>query len=395
MVLRRRFVSWLALGLLLGSAACREQVGQEQAGREQAGPTAPSHVGAVLSSLPGARSAAPVPSEVVAFEKELRRSRLELPPRRQQLPQLAFARGSVARLTRDALVVLDARTFEELLHEPLEGPRALLTRADGGLLALGARTLVYWQPGWKRTKPLLRPMVLPGVELFADAQQADRLWIFDGQGSAELGSPKLIGYRLVEGEGPLVLPEQTIELQAPRGGVFGLTRAGVWLYAKDQKLERLAPSGLRLGEARLPELPAPAWLAPARRLDQALWVEESGQIFRSLVSPTFKRLGTGYGLPGRPLALTVGDGGQLVASVIVSGPGPSFELLLLNGELAPRARVPLPAEAPSDSEDWVPGVTENQALAAAAHEPRVAVGGPSRLLIFDGEGRQLFPKPSQ
>ena len=88
-----------------------------------------------------------------------------------------------------------------------------------------------------------------------------------------------------------------------------------------------------MGSARLPDGPLPTWLAPARRLDQALWIDAAGQASRVLVTPGFKRLGELQSLPGRPVSVAVGDDGQLVAAVVVTGPGPTFELALLDGEL--------------------------------------------------------------
>jgi hypothetical protein len=103
---------------------------------------------------------------------------------------------------------------------------------------------------------------------------------------------------------------------------------------------------------------------------------------------------SGIALSGAPLTADVGDEGRLLAVVVVAGEGPRFELCLYDAELEPLARVALPADAPTGTEDWVKVVTANQAVAVSANERLVAVGGPDRLLVFDGEGRKLFSKPS-
>jgi len=95
------------------------------------------------------------------------------------------------------------------------------------------------------------------------------------------------------------------------------------------------------------------------------------------------------------VAAASGNEGRLVAVVEVTGPGPKFELELLDQDLAPIARVALAADAPTGSEGWERVVTENQAVAVAAREPMVAVGGPARVTIFDGQGHQLFSIPSK
>jgi hypothetical protein len=265
----------------------------------------------------------------------------------------------------------------------------VLAVADGGLIAFGSRQVVAWQPGWKRTKSLSVPSLLPGVELYADAQQSDRIWVFDGVRGAS--APTLVSYRLVEGE-PRCLPEQTIELTSPRGGVLGVTREGVWVYFTPGREERLAPSGLRLPGATFSEQTLPAWALPVRRLDQVLWLDEAGNASRVLTGAKFQRLGSSLTLPGRPYAAAVGDEGRLLATVLITAEGPRFELELRDAELEPLARVALPGDAPTGTADWLKVVTENQQLAVAPHAGLVAVGGPGRLAIFNAAGKELFSK---
>jgi hypothetical protein len=79
----------------------------------------------------------------------------------------------------------------------------------------------------------------------------------------------------------------------------------------------------------------------------------------------------------------------------VTGEGPRFELQLLDGELSQLGRVVLPAEAPTGTDDWVKVVTANQRVAVAPREPRVAVGGPERVTIYDARATPIFSIPSQ
>ena len=371
--------------VLLG--ACKTEAGS--------GELPPSPVSSALEvRAPNRREAAPISSEVVAFEKAVQAKKLSLPARRIHSPQLAFGRGVLGQLGADALRVYDAADFRLLASEPLEGPRALLALADGSLLAIGAQHMLRWEREKKHAASLSRPVLLPGSQVYADAQQSDRFWVFDAGGRAGDGrGPTLFSYLLKPGPAELALPEQSIELVA-RGGVFGVTREGTWLYVTASQAERFSPGGLRLSGLALSEPVSPTWLLPARRLDQSLWLDDNGHTSRVLVSPTYKRLAT-VQLPGRILDAAVGGEGTLLAAIVVTGEGPRFELLLLDPELAELGRVVLPSDPPTGNDDWVKVVTENQTLAVALREKRVAVGGPSRLTIFDGLGRQVFSIPSR
>jgi hypothetical protein len=376
---------------LVPLAACKRDEAEASA--------AASGVDPSLAAAPLARldeQARPVNSALVALEKALQQDKLSLPARRAHTPQLAFAKGVLGQLTRNALCVYDSADFRLLATEPLEAPRALLRLSDGSLLAIGARNMLRWERDRKPPTTLPKPVLLPGAQLFADAQQADLLWIFDGEsrGGASVGPATLSSYRLKPAEVGLLLPEQSIELTSPRGGVFGVTREGVWLYVTSGHVERLSPGGLRLASFALSEPSLPTWMLPARRLDQSVWLDEAGRALRVLVSPSYKRLSS-VQLAGKAVDADVGDEGRLLAVVVVAGPGPRFELSLLDQELVPLARAVLPSDAPTGADDWVKVVTENQNVVVAPRQAFVAVGGPLRLTIFDARGKPVFSIPSR
>lgn len=300
----------------------------------------------------------------------------------------------LGQLTHDELRVFDLASFERIASHPLSGPRALVALADGALLAVGGDRALRFEPGNRRFEPVVRPALLWG-DIYADAQLRDRIWLFDGGGAPALGPPQLHAFRLVAGAARVQLPEQSIELAAPRGGVFGASREGVWLYLTPGRAERLSPGGLRLPGFALAETELPAWVLPARRLDQGLWLDEAGSLSRRLVVPPGRRLGAPAELAGRPYAVAVGDEGKLVAVTAVTAPGPGFELLLLDAELRLVARRELPSEEPPDGDDWVQAVTANQQVAVSSTKPLVAVGGPGRLRVLDGRGEEIFSIPSR
>ncbi len=398
---------WSSL-LLLGFGAAVALVGCKSPAHESLPEAAV--VQSALAALPSARPARPISSEVVAFERSLQAGKLEVAARTLDCP-LAFGKGVFGQLTKDAFRLFDGDDFQLLGSEPLEGPRSLLALADGALLAVGATVMLRWEPGTKRPTRLPKPMLLPQARLYPDAQQPDLIWVFDGglyKGgqSADLSKYRLPG-RDAEpaAQSSVLLPETSVAFGLPRFGAFGTTREGVWLYVASGdiqdmgagvalRVERLSPGGLRLPGLKLAERPRPTWVLPARRLDQSLWVEASGRVTRVLASPTYKQL-QAVTLAGRVEAAASGDEGRLLALVEVTGPGPRFELELLNQALAPIARVVLAADAPTGVDGWERVVTENQAVVVAAREPKVAVGGPGRVTIFDAQGRQIFSIPSK
>jgi hypothetical protein len=346
---------------------------------------------AISSTLGPAASARPSRAEVVAFEKQLQQTKLRPPARRIHHARIAFTRGAFAQLGDDALRIFALPDLRVLLTEPVQGPRAVLALPDGSLLAVDAKRLLRWEPGWRQVKSLPRPVLLPDVELYADAARSDWLWVFEpGQ---ERSASRLNGYLLSKVGEPVPTPEQTIEV-GPPGGVLGQTREGVWLYATAERAARFAPAGERLPALELQPAPPRDWVLPSLRVDQALWLSEAGELWRSQVSPSFRRL-TQTTRPGTVFSAGVGDEGRLTALVIVTGDGPRFELELLDARLEPSGRVVLPADAPTGSEDWVAVVTANQQVVVNPRAPQVAVGGPARATIFDASGKVIFSIPSR
>lgn len=370
-----------ALGVLACTLgiACSGRHDSSSGRRADASPPPSAHVSA---------DASPDRAAVTALQRELQSARLALPPRRRHLPGLAFGSGALGRLRDDSLQVLDDRTLEELARIPLEQPRAVLGMADGALVAVGTSGLVRWERGKPVAPPAPRPVLLPGAELYPDPRRADVIWVLD----PDAVPPKLTSYALgATSVSRVLVPEQTIEAAGPRGGTFGVTREGVWLYVTPGKVERFAPSGLKLPSLRSTEGTAPSWTLPSRRIDQSLWLEDTGPLTRVLVSPVFKSLSR-VSSGGAPYTADVGDEGRLLGLVVVTGAGPRFELALFDTEHRERGRVVLPGDSPTGRSDWVPFVTRNQQLAVAPREARVAVGGPDRLTIFDGAGNIILSK---
>jgi hypothetical protein len=336
----------------------------------------------------------PVPTRsdaALAVERSLQARRLRLPPRREHVPRLAFGKGVLGQLAASSLRVYSTTDGSLVLEAPLQAPRALVTLADGALLALGGAALLRVEG--KQVRALPRPVFLPGAELYADAVQLDRIWIFEGRRAAGQ-RPRLSSFRLERGEQKLLLPEQEIELEAPSGGFFGTTREGVWLYFGAERVERFGPGGARLKGFGVADLPRPFSILPTRRLDQAYLLGDDGQLTRALVTPLFRKLSqVDLGLV--PFAAGVGDEGRLLAVIAVSGEGPSFELRLFDERLEPTGRTPLAGEQPTGRDDWVQVVTRNLELACEPRGAHVAVGGPDRAQIFDARGALVLSIPSR
>jgi hypothetical protein len=378
--------NWLSVLSLATVLACKPERHRAAPEPSKTQPTS------VTTENPRRALAPPISSEVVALEKSLQASRLRLPPRTAHLPRLAFAAGMLATLGANELQLFDLAQQRLALTEPLDNPLAVLTLADGSLLAAGARACLRWERGWKHARALPGLVLLPGAELYADAQQPDVVWVFE---RGRLRSPaRLSSFRLAPGSLPVLLPEQTIELGAADEALLGVTREGVWLYLTSDHIERLGPGGARLSAVRFARSPLPSWALPTVRLDQSVWIEPGGVMKLVQLTPRFAERARTT-VAGAPFAADVGDQGRLLAVVAITGDGPRFELQLFDAGLRPRARVALPAEAPTGADDWVQVVSQNQQLAVSPAEPRVAVGGPARMTIFDGAGKVLFSIPSR
>jgi hypothetical protein len=374
---------------LLALLSCQAPLGGDDA-QPKPQPAPPPRPSLVVPPVPMA-SPSRVPSdEVLAVERSLQ-ARLPLPPRREHVPRLAFGKGVVGQLTTTALRVYSTSDASLLVEARLEAPRAVVALADGALLAVGASALLRVEGAKAKTLP--RPIFLPGAELYADAMQADRIWIFEGR-RAGGARPTLSSFRLASGEQKLLLPEQVIELEGQGGGIFGTTREGVWLYFGEQRVQRFGPGGARLPGLAWPRVSRPFVLLPTRRLDQAYLLSDDGRVTRALVTPIFREL-SAVDLGLVPFAAEVGNEGRLLAVIAVSGAGPRFELRLFDEQLQPTGRAALPAEEPTGRADWVQVVTRHLEMACAPRDARVAVGGPERVLIFDGEAKQVLSIPSR
>jgi hypothetical protein len=384
--LLRRFGRPLLLGALIAAEpACRKPTRP----RSEAPPTP-----AAAASSAQAPAARAVSSEHLAVVRRVQGDQLELEPQREREPRLAFGRGTLGQLTYEELRVFDSSSGELLLRQTLEGARLLVPLVDGALLAVGAKSMLRVDSQSKKVTPLGKPVLLPGAELYPDAVAADRIWVFDVLKTSDGRSRPMLSSILLD-RAPLgvLLPERSVELELPPGGLLGRTREGVFLYTGEGGAERFGPGGARLPKVPFPSLPELVWMLPARRLDQCFLFERR-RVLRALVSPSFKQLAA-VDLAGTLLTAAVGDEGRLLAALVVTGAGPRFELQLFDGDLAQLARVVLPSEAPTGEADWVKTVTENQSLAVAPGDGRVAVGGPGRLRVLDAAGKLLFSIPSR
>lgn len=379
-----------AIGALLLARGCKEKpdhaapAPSAPAPRASTSATAPESLGLELAPRPSSSAGALVLRSVQA-------SKLDVPPQVDQLPRLALSRSLLGRLTSTGWEVRSLGDFHELASRPLSHPLAVLALADGSLVALDTDRSERFDVATQKVQTLPALPLLPGVRLFADAQQLDRIWALEGRS----GRPaSLSGYRLSKSDDKLVLPETTTELGEGASHGFGLTRDGIFLHLLRGRVERWGPSGARLAALTMPEAELPTWALPAKRLDQSLWLRDSGALERVWLSTPFKVLGRAQ-LAGRPVTAAVGNRGELLAAVIVTGPGPRFELELMDAELHELGRVVLPGDEPTGKGDWVRVVTANQHLAVSNDAPRVVVGGPDRLRIFDAGAHELFSIPSR
>jgi hypothetical protein len=386
-----------ALALATAVASCRAQSGSDSDPFESAPrvtsaqlPRSPSRAPSAASVASVASVASALPADAALEVQRDLQARLRPAPRRDNAPRLAFARGVVAQLTSDAVRVYSALDGSLVLAASLDLPRAVVALADGALLGVGGRAMV--RIDGKKVTSLSKPVFLPGADLFADAIAPDRIWIARGRLSS--APPSLSSYVLAPGSDGVMLPEQVLDLDAPSGGSFGLTREGVWLYFTGERIDRFAPAGARLGRLAAPGLKGSFFALPTRRLDQEYLLDDDGHLTRALVTPLFRRLSEAE-LGVAPLAACVANGARVLAVLALVGVGPRFELRLFDEKLLPMGSVPLSAPGPTGREDWVQVVTRNLELACDPHQDRIAVGGPDQVQILDGRGQLTLSIPSR
>jgi hypothetical protein len=313
------------------------------------------------------------------MDPKLRRS-MKLPPRAVPGAGMAFGKGRLGVLVGDAVIVRDTHHFAEIARLPLDGPRALVSLADGSLFAVGASRSLQLQPQDTAPRGFRRLPLLPGASLFGDRRSPDRVWVLQGLGEA------LFGYDLAITDSPLLPTREWVELTGDDRRAFGSLRDGSFLYS--------TPTGfLRFfGPKKTDSLAGDAsgvWrLLPASRPDTVWALARRGAGLFRILDGRLARL-KALELEADPYDADAAGEYLAVLELLQPTDAPwAFVLEVFDVRGKRRLRATLPA-AEQFGEDWVASLDRDRGLAMTADPPLVAVGGPGALSVWAADRGDL------
>jgi hypothetical protein len=325
-------------------------------------------------------------SAAAAAVAELRRTKLELSPRRTPAERIVFARKRFAQLGDDALIVHDVTGFGEIVRVPLKEPRRVVELADGSLLAAGAESVARLDQREKTPQMFGRIPLFAESLMFGDRRDEYRLWVLHAFGS-------LLYQYAVGGDAGSVETLEFLDLEGFDQRAFCALKDGSFLYTAGDKLKRFFHGGKRW-ELTLTEGPEVWRLLTTRRIDQVWLARSDGRFELTQISAEGARLVRFIELKD---AFDVASNDQEIAAVHVrQQPGKSRVWQLVIYDLQGKQR--FVRELPPDpklnaSDDWVKLVTRDKTLALSQHAPLVAVGGPSWVSVWNTKtGTQVHPK---
>lgn len=311
------------------------------------------------------------------------RRKLRLGPRRGAGFALAFGKSRLGQVTSDGLTVRDAATYRVLFRLDLEKPRAVTALADGSLLCPGAkRTLRLLRHDDKpRVYPLLP--LLPGAQVFGDRVDPERVWSMSANGTT------LFGYSLNADKADLLAPTEWVSLDGFDRHALTSLRDGSFMYSTEGGFSRFHGAGQK--EPIVANSTDVFRILPGSRPDTVWLLRLDRRVsLHSVVAGKLARLET-VNLEADPYDADAAGGLLAVLELDQPSDAPwTFVLEVFDVSGKRKLREALPAME-SLGEDWVDRLTENRNLALSADPPRVAVGGPTALTVFDAStGKRLF-----
>lgn len=383
----------ISLCLCLASAVgCRGEGSEEPPGEPEPTPaaTAPRLLDAGLDPLssasPAPTSSAPKgPSRLDPLLRELRERRLTLGHREVAEQRMAFTSDRLAVLGTDEVVVRDLQTFEIVLRPPLEGPRSIIALRDGSFLVVGKLGSLRILPQRRAVEPLPHLPLFGDSQLLPDRRTSDRAWL------QHPFSPELYGYRLQPSASRVAALDKLVPLEGfDRRALLGL-KDGSFIFTAQDRWVRFWLFGA-------PEVSSPSplgrdlWrLLLARRLDQFWVARRDGHLELVQIGPDYLAQGS-FDLGANLFDIASGD--QWVAALRVDEPANqprrwSLVVVDTTGKELLKADLP-PDPAPIPGENWVEPLVRNRQLAFCDTPPRLAVGGPDHLMVWDLEKLSLL-----
>jgi hypothetical protein len=317
---------------------------------------------------------------------ELRARGLELAPRSVPAARLAFGRGRLGQLTREALVVRDTRSFQVVVELPVEAPRRLVGLGDGSLLVAGRERVLRLPKDAARPEDHGRVTLFADSTILPDARDAQRFWV------AHPGDRTLYLYQLHDSGARGMLPfEQLLPAEGCDGR--GLTTLGDGSFACTTAtgLRHFWPEGKRV-DLPLPPASGGVWrLLPKNRIDQVWMARDQGKLELYQLGATAAPLRT---LELRDQPIDIAAQGNSVAMVSVAHPrgeARRWSVVVLDEQGKELMHAVVPGAENVAADDWVAELLLDRSVVLSRDETQVAVGGPSSLAVWDiASGRELF-----
>jgi hypothetical protein len=385
--MRRPFSCALVLAAVLSGAACEE--------RAPAPPDRPSEperparldldaaVGEVEDA--GELDAGAEARRLVA---ELRRSKLDVAPRRVPTQRLAFGKNRLAQLTENELVVRDTKDWKELARVAVSGARRVGTLADGSVLAAGVSDVWHVPRDPKKAERFSRVPLFPDSLLLGDRRDKKKLWVHHGI------DPTLYPYEL--GEAGRLETLDFVELPKADQKAFAQLKDGSYVYTAGSKLERFFPGGRRWSLALPPG--ADVWrILTTRRLDRIWLALADGKLTlmelgeSTLAEKKSLDVSGAFDLASNDAEIAVLALERESSEAGAAAPRRAWKLLVIDVDGNERMATALPLGGTTSGDDWVRELTKNRGVVLSTSEPLVAVGGPSWLAVWrTRDGKQVL-----
>lgn len=298
---------------------------------------------------------------------------------------IALGKGFVLQLGVGEAVARSSSDGSEITRVPMKAPRAVLALPAGSVLVAALDGSFRFDPGQKRAHAAPRLSLLPGFVLEARRDSQDAVWVLQAP------LKKLQRYSLVSQVGLGLESERT--LSDYDGGAFTTLRDGSLLYANGDALVH------RIGSRESKRLALPAgvggaWrLTAADRIDRAWLATASGDLVLLEVGARLRVVDTlRTGLLPFDFAAT---GSRLALVSLSERPGEPrrFALTVYDREGSQLYSHALSVDEVTAEPDWAARVAANKELVIGEDPPRIAVGGPASLRVFDLEsGKALFAR---
>ena len=386
-----RRVAWAATCLTLLSAC---QADRKQAARRPATKSAHGSSGLASPAVSEAAAEKPTPTPhpaplspvVVQTLSSLREQRLEIVAPTVQSTRLAFGTNRLLQASLDKATFRDSKQGHVITEASIGAVRAVAHGPDGSLFAVGASSGALLAPRAKAAKHFPRIAFLPGSELLPDLADPSHFFVYYSEDT------QLYWYPFTSDAKSLAI-EASFPMQGCLAPVAQL-RDGAIVCRTATGFLRQAPRGSRTEFAFTLGDDLPIRLLPGMRLDEFFAVSRGGEVLHLRLAGSLVLLAR-FRLPAPAYAATANT--EALAFVLVSKPklgeARRWSLLVTNLEGQPRFESDLPSAAPGAEDDWLAALVEDKNLAISGFEPLVAVGGASRVSVWDySQKRQLFSR---